>query len=133
MKVKMFRNSYEKWKTDLFFDENIRSELNTLDIERNFKEIEDKFYRDLEFSTGGLRGIMGAGTNRMNKYTVCKATKGLGNYLLDKFGQELCVVRGVAVAYDTRNNSEYFAQITADVLSGMGIKVYLYDVARLIP
>ena len=124
---------FKIWRDNAFFDKGIRAELASLDILFDAKEIEDRFYRDLEFGTGGLRGIMGAGTNRMNKYTVGKATKGLGNYLLEKYGRELCAERGVAVAYDTRNNSEYFAQITADVLSGMGIKVYLHDAARPTP
>ena len=124
---------FTKWKTDNFFDKEIRDELFNLDISQDTKEIEDRFYRDLEFGTGGLRGVMGAGTNRMNKYTVGKATKGLANYLIEKFGLQLCTERGVAIAYDTRNNSEYFAQITADVLSGMGIKVFLHSDARPTP
>lgn len=117
---------YNFWKTDEFFDMAIRKELAELDSENDSKEIEDRFYRDLEFGTGGLRGIMGAGTNRINKYTVGKATKGLGIYLLDTYGAELCRERGVAIGYDTRNNSEYFARIAANVFSSMGIRVYLH-------
>ena len=78
-----YLEAFEFWKTDLFFDEETRNELSLLDKENDKKEIEDRFYRDLEFGTGGLRGIMGAGTNRMNKYTVGKATTGLGKYLID--------------------------------------------------
>jgi len=124
---------YNNWKTNMIFDSNTRLELSSLDIFYNSREIEDRFYRDLEFGTGGLRGVMGAGTNRMNKYTVGKATKGLANYLIEKFGLQLCAERGVSIAYDTRNNSKYFAQITADVLSGMGLKVYLHNDARPTP
>lgn len=124
---------YNFWKSDEFFDESVRRELSALDPENDAKEIEDRFYRDLEFGTGGLRGVMGAGTNRMNKYTVGKATKGLGEYLLATYGSELCKVRGVAIGYDTRNNSEYFARTAANVLSGMGIRVYLHDYARPTP
>ncbi len=120
---------FEQWKTDVFFDESVREELCALTDE---KEIEDRFYRDLEFGTGGLRGVMGAGTNRMNKYTVGKATAGLGVYLLNAYGDE-AKKRGVAIGYDTRINSAEFARIAADVLSGMGIKVYLSSVARPTP
>lgn len=126
-------NRYEFWKKDTFFDEATRSELCELDAVKDAKEIEDRFYRDLEFGTGGLRGVMGAGTNRMNKYTVGKATAGLGNYLLKTFGVEVCAKRGVAIGYDTRNNSEYFSKTAADVLSSMGIKVYLHTSARPTP
>lgn len=125
-----YKERYKQWLTDTFFDEATRKELSAL---QNEKEIEDRFYRDLEFGTGGLRGVMGAGTNRMNKYTVGKATAGLGKYLLDNYGQELCRSRGVAIGYDTRNNSEYFSRIAADVLSGMGIRVYLHTHARPTP
>lgn len=129
----MYLESFNEWKTNKLYDVEIRNELSDLDIVLDAKEIEDRFYRDLEFGTGGLRGVMGAGTNRMNKYTVGKATKGLANYLIKKFGLQLCAERGVAIAYDTRNNSKYFAQITADVLSGMGLKVYLHNDARPTP
>lgn len=124
-----FLETYEYWKTDEFFSFSTRKELEEL---TNEKEIEDRFYRDLEFGTGGLRGIMGAGTNRMNKYTVGKATTGLAQYLLDTYGEE-AKSRGVAIGYDTRNNSESFARITADVLSAFGIRVYLHAHARPVP
>ncbi len=121
-----FIDSYNYWKNDAFFDESVRNELTELDLKTDAKEIEDRFYCELEFGTGGMRGVMGAGTNRMNKYTVGKVTKGLGNYLLDTYGAEVCKTRGVVIGYDTRNNSEYFSRIAADVLSRMGIRVYLY-------
>ena len=125
-----YKERYEQWLTDDFFDEATRRELAALADE---KEIEDRFYRDLEFGTGGLRGVMGAGTNRMNKYTVGKATAGLGQYLFDTYGPELCRSRGVVIGYDTRNNSEHFSRTAADVLSGMGIRVYLHAHARPTP
>lgn len=125
-----YKERYDQWLTDEFFDEATRKELSFLTDE---KEIEDRFYRDLEFGTGGLRGIMGAGTNRINQYTIGKATAGLGKYLLDTYGAETCRIRGVVVGYDTRNNSEYFARIAANVLSGMGIRVYLHSHARPTP
>ena len=128
-----YLDAFEFWKNDEFFDQATRSELAALDPKKDGKEIEDRFYRDLEFGTGGLRGVMGAGTNRMNKYTVGKATAGLGKYLMDTYGSEACGERGVAIGYDTRNNSEYFSRITANVLSGMGIRVYLHDSARPTP
>lgn len=125
-----YRERYEQWINDSFFDETTRKELTALTDE---KEIEDRFYRNLEFGTGGLRGVMGAGTNRMNKYTVGKATAGLGRYLLDTYGVSACKERGVVIGYDTRNNSEYFSKVTANVLSGMGIRVYLHAHARPTP
>lgn len=125
-----YKDKYNQWLEDSFFDENIHKELIKLTDD---KEIEDRFYRDLEFGTGGLRGIMGAGTNRMNKYTVGKATKGLGQYLLDTYGAKECKERGVAIGYDTRNNSKEFSTTAADVLTSMGIKVYLHSEARPTP
>ena len=125
-----YKERYEQWLNDEFFDSTTRRELANL---TNEKEIEDRFYRDLEFGTGGLRGVMGAGTNRMNKYTVGKATAGLGKYLLDTYGAQTCKERGVVIGYDTRNNSEFFSRTAADVLSGMGIRVYLHAHARPTP
>ena len=128
-----YKEIYEYWKTNSFFDQNTRSELSSLNIEIDSKEIEDRFYRDLEFGTGGLRGVMGAGTNRMNKYTVGKATKGFGNFLLETFGNEACLKRGVVIGIDTRNNSRFFAETAADVLSAMGISVFLHSSPRPTP
>ena len=95
------------------------------------QELNESFYKDLEFGTGGLRGIMGAGTNRMNKYTVGMATQGLANYLRTVYGDDASI--SVAVAHDSRNKSEYFARITAEVFSANGIKVYLFDGLRPTP
>lgn len=130
LRVMNYRNRYEQWLNDDFFDEETRKELAALTDE---KEIEDRFYRDLAFGTGGLRGIMGAGTNRMNKYTVGKVSAGLGRYLLDTYGEDSCKIRGVVIGYDTRNNSEYFSQAAANVLAGMGIRVHLHAHARPTP
>ena len=128
-----FLDRYYFWKKDEFFDLETHNELELLDPEKDIKEIEDRFYRDLEFGTGGLRGIMGAGTNRMNKYTVGKATTGLGRYLLDYYGAEACENRGVVIGFDTRNNSGIFSRVVANILSGMGIRVYLHKFARPTP
>ena len=125
-----YKEKYNKWLEDSFFDEQTRKELRNL---INEKEIEDRFYRNLEFGTGGIRGVMGAGTNRMNKYIIGRATKGLGTYLLDNYGTEVCKKRGVVIGYDTRNNSKDFSKVTANVLTGMGIKVYLHSEARPTP
>lgn len=95
------------------------------------QELIESFYRDLEFGTGGLRGIMGVGTNRMNKYTVGKATQGLANYVLKMFPNQDAI--SAVIAYDCRNNNTFFAQITADVLSANGIKVYIFDDLRPTP
>ena len=111
------REKYEYWLT---FDEDTRKELESITDE---KEIEDRFYKDLEFGTGGLRGIMGAGANRMNKYTVGKATKGLCEYLKNEFSGE----KSVVIAYDSRNNSKAFAECAAEVLCYNGIKAFLFD------
>jgi phosphoglucomutase len=126
-------DNYNFWKNDSFFDADTRNELSELNLDTDTKEIEDRFYRDLEFGTGGLRGVMGAGTNRMNKYTVGKATTGLGKCLIDNFSAGICRDRGVVIGYDTRNNSSFFAEIASDVLSGMGIKVYVHTSARPTP
>ena len=111
-----------KEKFDLWcsFDADTKNELVAISDE---KEIEDRFYKNLEFGTGGLRGIMGAGPNRMNKYTIAKATKGYAEYLKSRFDGEI----SVAIAYDSRNNSQYFSQVAAGVLAANGIKVYIYD------
>lgn len=112
-----YKAKYQEW---LGFDEETKAELLAISDE---KEIEDRFYKDLEFGTGGLRGVMGAGANRMNKYTVSKATKGLADYLLDEYKENI----SVAIAYDSRNNSALFASYAAEVLCANGIKVFLYN------
>ena len=94
------------------------------------EELVDSFYKDLEFGTGGLRGVMGIGSNRMNKYTVGTATQGLSNYLLKTFpGEEI----SIAIAHDSRNNSRFYAEITAAVFSANGIRVYLFQALRPTP
>ena len=124
-----YMEEYEFWKTDPFFDENTKSELRS--IEGNDKEIEDRFYRDLEFGTAGLRGVIGAGTNRMNVYTVAKATAGLAQYIIS-CGPE-AVSRGVVISYDSRNFSPEFAAITAGTLAAYGISSRLSDELRPVP
>ncbi len=111
-----FKEKFEYWCS---FDEDAKKELLEITDE---KEIEDRFYKDLEFGTGGLRAIMGAGPNRMNRYTIAKATKGYADYLKSRFDGEI----SVAIAYDSRNNSQYFSQVAAGVLAANGIKVYIY-------
>ncbi|MEI6748833.1 MAG: phospho-sugar mutase [Bacteroidales bacterium] len=118
-----------KWMSDVF-DTDTRARVKYL-IENDPNEITESFYRDLEFGTGGLRGIMGVGTNRMNKYTVGMATQGLANYLRKSFSDQLPV--RVAIAYDSRNNSKYFAQISAEVLAANGCEVFLFDSLRPTP
>ena len=118
---------YELWLSDPYFDEKTKEELRG--IADDEKEIEERFYRDLEFGTGGLRGITGAGTNRMNIYTVRKATQGLANYICKQHGQE----RGAAIAYDSRNMSVEFAQEAAMCLAANGIKVHIFPSLRPTP
>jgi phosphoglucomutase len=124
-----FMKAYELWSTDPFFDEGTRNEL--IAIKDDTKEIEDRFYRDLEFGTAGLRGVLGAGTNRMNVYTVAKASEGLAKYIL-ACGEE-AVKRGVVISYDSRHFSPEFAQITAQVLAANGIPSKLADELRPVP
>lgn len=112
------------------YDEETKSQIRDM-VKNDPQELTESFYRDLEFGTGGLRGIMGVGSNRMNKYTVGAATQGMANYLKYNFS-DIDLIK-VAIAYDSRNNSKYFAQITADVFSANGIKVYLFDDLRPTP
>ncbi|MCQ2467963.1 MAG: phospho-sugar mutase [Clostridia bacterium] len=123
-----YRELYEIWSKDPYFDEATKSELLAINDE---KEIEDRFYKDLEFGTGGLRGILGAGTNRMNVYTVAKASAGLANYIIES-GEE-AVKRGVVISYDSRHFSPEFAQIAATTLAAYGVKSYLSDELRPVP
>jgi phosphoglucomutase len=118
-----YKQKYNQW---LNFDADTKAELEAITDE---KEIEDRFYKDLAFGTGGLRGVMGAGSNRMNKYTVGKATFGLANYLKSKNDGEI----KVALAYDSRNNSSYFAQTAAGIFASCGFKVYLYETLVPVP
>lgn len=124
----MYREKLRYWIEDDYFDEKTKEELRSITDE---KELEDRFYQDLSFGTAGLRGKIGAGTNRMNQYTVSLATQGLAQTIKNK-GQE-AMDRGVAIAYDVRKFSDVFAEITARVLAGNGIKAYLYDDIRTTP
>ena len=119
---------YKQWLNDPGIDEDTRNEL--LSIEGNASEIEDRFYQDLEFGTAGLRGVIGAGTNRMNIYTVSRATKGLADYISSQKGG---AERGVAIAYDSRHMSPEFADISASVLNAQGIKAYVFESLRPTP
>ena len=124
-----YMDKYNFWLTSPQFDEETRKELEA--IKGNDLEIKDRFYKDLEFGTGGLRGIIGAGTNRMNKYTVGKATQGLSNYILKNNPEGKAM--GVALAYDSRNMSSEFAEMSALVLNANGIKAYVFDELRPTP
>ena len=117
----------DKWLAGNY-DQAVKDEITGLQ-KTDAAGLEDAFYKNLEFGTGGLRGLMGIGTNRMNKYTVGMATQGYANYLKQCFTSEI----SVAIAYDCRNNSEFFAGITADVFAANGIKVYLFESLRPTP
>lgn len=118
---------YKQWCTDDYFDEDTKAELAA--IKDDAAEIEDRFYRQLEFGTGGLRGVIGAGTNRMNIYTVRQATQGLANYIISQNGQK----KGVAIAYDSRRMSPEFAEEAALCLNANGIKAYVFESLRPTP
>lgn len=124
-----YKMNYLQWLEDDYFDLDTKKELKQ--IENDEKEIQERFYKNLDFGTGGLRGIIGAGTNRMNKYTVSKATQGLANYILKQGEQGKTM--GVAIAYDSRNMSPEFAEQAALVLNGNGIKAYVFDELRPTP
>lgn len=121
------QKKYQFWLTASYFDEETKEELRGISGDK--KEIEERFCRDLEFGTGGLRGIMGAGTNRMNIYTVRKATQGLANFIIKEKAQS----KGVAIAYDSRNRSEDFAEEAALCLAANGIRVYVFPSLRPTP
>lgn len=122
-----YKELYELWLTNPYFDEDTRKELEA--IKDDNKEIEDRFYKDLEFGTAGLRGVIGAGTNRMNIYTVRRATQGLANYIIKMNGQD----KGVAIAFDSRHMSPEFADEAALCLNANGIKAYVFDSLRPTP
>ena len=124
-----YRMIYEEWMNNDYFDDETKNEL--LSIKNDEDEIRDRFYQSLEFGTAGLRGKIGAGTNRMNKYIVAKTTQGLADTILSK--GEKAAEKGVAIAYDVRHFSKEFAEITATVLAANGIKVYLSDDIRPTP
>ena len=122
-----YLEEYKKWCESPEFDEETKKEL--LSIKDDEKEIEDRFYKELEFGTAGLRGIIGAGTNRMNQYTVGKATQGLANYILEQGTEN----KGVAISYDSRKMSKEFSMQTALILCANGIKTYLFESLRPVP
>ena len=122
-----YLEEYKKWCEDPSFDEETKKEL--MAIKEDEKEIEDRFYKELEFGTAGLRGVIGMGTNRMNKYTVGKATQGLANYILEQGTQD----KGVAISYDSRKMSDEFSLQTALILNANGIKTYLFESLRPVP
>lgn len=122
-----YLEEYKKWCESEEFDSETKEEL--LKVKDDEKEIEDRFYKELEFGTAGLRGIIGAGTNRMNKYVVGKASQGLANYILKQGTQD----KGVAISYDSRHMSPEFSNQTALVLNANGIKTYIFDHLRAVP
>ena len=122
-----YREIYESWLENPYFDDETKKELRALKDDE--KEIEDRFYRELEFGTAGLRGVIGAGTNRMNIYTVRKATQGLANYIMKQNGQN----KGVAIAFDSRRMSPEFADEAALCLNANGIKAYVFESLRPTP
>ena len=125
--MESYMEKYDEWLNNPVIDEESKKEL--LSIKENRGEIEDRFYKELEFGTAGLRGVIGIGTNRMNKYTVTKATQGLANYIIKKQGQD----KGVAIAYDCRIMSKEFSEYTANCLNANGIKTYVFEDLRPTP
>ena len=121
------KEQYDFWCSNAYFDDATKAELKAIANDEN--EINERFYKDLEFGTGGLRGIIGAGTNRMNVYTVRKATQGLANYIIKQGTQN----KGVAIAYDSRRMSPEFADEAALCLNANGIKAYVFDALRPTP
>ena len=122
-----YKAKYEQWCQDPIFDKETKAELSA--IAGDEKEIEDRFYKDLSFGTGGLRGVIGAGTNRMNVYTVTKATQGLANYIKKQGGED----KGVAIAFDPRHMSVEFSEKAALCLNANGIKTYRFETLRPTP
>lgn len=122
-----YKQVYEEWLRNPYFDTETKAELES--IKYNDKEIEDRFYQDLKFGTAGLRGIIGAGTNRMNKYVVRRATQGLANYIMIQGKED----QGVAISYDCRRKSTEFAREAALTLCANGIKAYIFDALRPTP
>ena len=125
--MKGYQEKYEEWCNNPIFDEETKAELEKM--KDNEAEKEDSFYKDLEFGTAGLRGVVGIGTNRMNKYTVGKASQGLAKYIVKMGGQE----RGVAIAYDSRHMSTEFSELAALILNAHGIKTYIFESLRPTP
>lgn len=125
--MEKYYEKYEEWINNPCFDEETKRELESIKDDK--KEIEDRFYKDLEFGTAGLRGIVGMGSNRMNRYTVGKATQGLANFILKKQTQS----KGVVIAYDSRHMSKEFSEQTANCLNANGIKTYVFKELRPVP
>ena len=125
--MERYQEKFEEWYTNELFDNETKAELEK--IKNNENEKKERFYKDLEFGTAGLRGIVGVGTNRMNKYTVGKASQGLAEYILKKGGEE----RGVAIAYDSRHMSTEFSEQAALILNANGIKTYIFESLRPTP
>ena len=122
-----YKKLYEEWLEDSYFDEATKAELKAIESDEN--EIKERFYKELEFGTAGLRGVIGAGINRMNIYTVRKATQGLANYIKKQGGQD----KGVAIAYDSRRMSPEFADEAALCLNANGITAYVFESLRPTP
>ena len=120
----------QSWLNSPVIDDATKNEIRKLIADQKEKELTDSFYKELEFGTGGLRGVMGVGSNCMNSYTLGKATQGLSNYLNKTYPNGPIKV---AIAYDSRNNSKEFAQITANIFSANNIQVYLFDELRPTP
>ena len=125
--MKDYKAIYEEWLSNPYFDQETKEELRA--IRADEKEIKERFYMDLEFGTAGLRGVIGAGINRMNIYTVRRATQGLADYILEQGGAE----RGVAIAYDSRRMSPEFSDEAARTLAANGIKAYRFESLRPTP
>ena len=125
--MERYQEKYEEWCNNPIFDEETRKALE--EMKDNEIEKKDSFYKDLEFGTAGLRGVVGAGTNRMNKYTVGKASQGLAEYIVKRGGQN----RGVAIAYDSRNMSTEFSELAALTLNANGVKTYIFEALRPTP
>ena len=128
--MREYKKRYDEWMRNPYFDKETKEELKA--IQDNEREIEDRFYKELEFGTGGLRGVIGHGTNRINIYTVRKATFGLSNYILKKYGNE-GQQRGVVIAYDSRHKSKEFCIEASKTLAACGIKAYIFDDLRSTP
>ncbi|MCR2022170.1 phospho-sugar mutase, partial [Blautia pseudococcoides] len=122
-----YKKLYEEWLSNPYFDEDTKKELKAIENDEN--EIKERFYKELEFGTAGLRGVIGAGINRMNIYTVRKTTQGLANYIAAVDGQ----TKGVAIAHDSRRMSPEFAKEAALCLAANGVKAYIFDSLRPTP
>ena len=125
--MKDYKKIYEEWLSNPYFDEKTKAELRAIADDEN--EIKERFYMDLEFGTAGLRGIIGAGINRMNIYVVRRATQGLANYIIKQGGAD----KGVAIAFDSRHMSPEFAEEAALTLAANGIKAYKFESLRPTP